>query len=274
MKTEREKIEKKPVQNGLFADNGALLAEGERADELQFKGLRLIQSPASFCFGTDSVLLTHFALNSVKNAKKGARFVDMGSGSGVISLLIAAKTGMDVTSVEIDAAQCERFSRTLELNGIAGGAIERGIGRIEIVCADYLDPELKSERKFDHAVCNPPYFRAGSGGRPLNEGATHEKCADIASIARAARGFLKFGADFFLCFPAERLAEAFAALSVNKLEPKALRLVRAKAGKRPYLALIRAKHGAKPGLIIEDELIVLDENGSYTPEVERYYHGE
>ncbi|MBR5948008.1 MAG: methyltransferase [Clostridia bacterium] len=269
-----DKTEKKPVESGLFADKSGLIAEGERADDLQYKDLKLIQSPSAFCFGTDSILLTHFALLSLKGARSGARIVDLGAGSGVISLLIAAKTGLSLTAVEIDGAQCERFSRTLQLNSLNGEKNARDIGKIEIVCADYLSSELKFERKFDHAVCNPPYFRVGSGGRPKNAGATHETSADIDSLAQAARRLLKFGGSFSLCFPAERLAEALTALSMNALEPKTLRLVRTKAGKKPYLALIRAKHGAKPGLSIENELIITDEAGRYTPEVERYYNGE
>ncbi|MBO4501830.1 MAG: methyltransferase [Clostridia bacterium] len=274
MSFERTKTDEKPVESGLFADINALLREGERVDDLQFKGLRLIQSPAAFCFGTDSVLLTHFALCALARAKRCARIVDMGSGSGAISLLLAAKTGLCVTAVEIDEDQCERFSRTLALNGIGSDGAENGIGGIKIVCADYLSGELKIEQKFDHAVCNPPYFKLGSGGSPKHSGATHEESADIFSIAEAARRLLKYGGSFSLCFPAERLAEALTALSVNALEPKTLRLVRTKAGKKPYLALIRSKHGAKPGLTVEDELTVLDEDGKYTPEVQRYYNGK
>lgn len=272
-----ETTEKKPAQSGLFADKSGLVLEGERADDLQFRGLRLIQSPSAFCFGTDSILLTHFALPPLLRAKKDSRIIDLGAGSGVISLLLAAKTGLSVTAVEIDPDQCERFARTLRLNGLDGetaGKSAGETGRIEIVCADYLSPELKFERKFDHAVCNPPYFKAGAGGSPKHAGATHECSADILSLAQAARRFLKFGGSFSLCFPAERLSEALCALSWNSLEPKTLRLVRTKAGKKPYLALIRAKHGAKAGLSIENDLVIADEAGRYTDEVQRYYDGE
>ena len=269
--------DKKPAQSGLFADKSGLLREGERADDLQYKGLRLIQSPSAFCFGTDSILLTHFALPPLLRAKRDARVIDLGSGSGAITLLLAAKTGLSVTGVEIDAEQCERLERTLALNCLDRESTEenmRGIGKIEVVCADYLSPELSFERKFDHAVCNPPYFKVGSGGDPRNAGATHERSADVLSLAQAARRFLKFGGSFSLCFPAERLSEAFCALSANSLEPKILRLVRTKAGKKPYLALIRAKHGAKSGLTIENDLIIADNDGRYTEEVQRYYDGE
>lgn len=301
MTSERITTKEKPVESGLFSDKAGLVPDGaglatdgaepapdkaglvlpgERVDELQCRGLRLIQSPAAFRFGTDSVLLTHFALRALKNAAKDARVADLGAGSGAIALLIAAKTGLSVTAVEIDAEQCSRLERSLALNGLTRrsessetGAVN-GIGRVEVVCADFLEKPPANAKKFDHAICNPPYFRAGSGGAPKHPGATHESSADIRSLASAVRARLKFGGSFSLCFPAERLAEALTALSLNALEPKVLRLVRTAAGKRPYLALIRAKHGAKPGLVIEDELVLLDECGAYTEEVRGYYDGE
>lgn len=260
-------------KNGASPIKTELLLPFERADELQFMGLLLIQSPASFCFGTDSVILTHFALTALKAAKRDARVVDLGAGSGAITLLIAAKTGLSVTAVEIDEAQCGRLERSLALNGLTDEENRNGIGKIEVVCADCLSPALKFDRKFDHAVCNPPYFKSGSGGSPRNGGATHELAADVHSIARAARRLLKFGGSFSLCFPAERLAEALTALSTNALEPKVLRLVRSKADKPPYLALIRAKHGARSALTIENDLVLMNADGSYTDEVKKYYDG-
>lgn len=245
-------------------DEKELLLSGERADDLQFKGLRLIQSPASFCFGTDSVLLLHFALSGMEHASKKGSVIDLGSGSGLLSLLINARTGLRVTAVEIDGESCARFKRTLELNGVTEG--------IEVVNADYLSGELRFERKFDHAVCNPPYFRRDQGALSSNPGATHELCADIASVARAAAGFIKTGGKLHICFPASRLSEAFTALSSAGLEPKLLRLVKTRADARPYLALIRANRGAKPGLIVERELVIYAPDGKYTHEVEEYYN--
>ena len=241
-----------------------LVFPGERVDDLQFKGLRLIQSPASFCFGTDSVLLAHFALRYLEMAPKKSRIADLGAGSGVLSLLIHARTGNSVTAIELDADACDRFRRSLLLNGIGDG--------VKVVNGDLLDPGLRFERKFDCAVCNPPYFRRDQGRASKSGAATHELTADIGAIAKAAAGLIKYGGKLFLCFPAERLSEAMTALSLNGLEPKGLRLVRTRPGARPYLALIRANRGAKPGLIIEDDLVILDENGNYTEEVDGYYN--
>lgn len=246
-----------------MTDNSIILP-GERVDDLQCNGLRIIQSPASFCFGTDSVLLAHFALRGLEKASKRSRLADLGAGSGVLSLLINARTGIPVTAIELDSAACDRFQRTLELNGAGAG--------ITVLNADYLDPSLEPGRKFDFAVCNPPYFRRDQGGLSKSASATHELTADIGVICKAAARLIKFGGKLFLCFPAERLAEAITALAASGLEPKLMRLVKTRPGQRPYLALIRANRGAKPGLIIENELVIYDENGAYTEEVDGYYN--
>lgn len=238
----------------------SFLLEGERLDSLDYKGMMLIQKKGEFCFGTDSVLLSAFA-----RVKRNDVCVDMGAGSGLISVLLHARTNCRVTAVELDAGQCDRLKRTCEYNGIGEAVTVRNL--------DYIrDTELIGRGKFDAAVCNPPYFRTDCGEQSRNPGATHEVNADILSTAKAAAALLSRGGKFFLCFPARRLSEAFTALTKSELEPKRLRLVRSKRKKPPYLALIEAKSGAKPGLIIEDELIICDESGEYTEELRRIYH--
>jgi Predicted O-methyltransferase len=106
----------------------------------------------------------------------------------------------------------------------------------------------------------------------VNAAATHEISADIAGAAKAAARLLKFGGKLCICYPAERLSEAFCALGGAGLEPKKLRLVQTKPGARPYLALIRANRGAKPGLVVEENLIITGPDGKYTEEVQKYYN--
>ena len=246
-----------------------LILDDERADDLQRNGLRLIQSPSAFRFGTDSVLLAHFALSGLEKIRMGSHLSDLGAGSGLLSVLLADRLQkrLSVTAVELDAAQCDRLRRSARLNGL---------DNIEVVNADLLSPDFfespRYSKKFDCAVCNPPYFPAGSGAASRLGAATHELRADFSGICRAASRLLRFGGRLFVCFPAARLAEAFTALSANSLEPKLLRLVRSRSGRAPYLALIRAVQGAKPGLIIENDLVIHDEDGRYTPEAEGYYN--
>lgn len=244
-------------------DEKSLLNEGERVDDLQSKGLKLIQAPAFFCFGTDSVLLTHYALDALKTAKSGGKLIDLGAGSGFISVMLAAHTRLDITAVEIDAAQCSRLERSALINGFPPS-------KLTVVNADYTAGGDFTPG-FDFAVANPPYFKLESGGAPTHATATHEKNADISGVCDAASRLLKFGGKFFFCFPAARIAQAFRALDATGLGPKKLRLCASTPTKKPYLALIAAIKGAKAGLDIEKELIITDESGGYTDEVAAWY---
>ena len=240
------------------------LREGERIEDLQYKGLRLIQRDGSFRFGTDSVLLAGFARIGSKE-----KAVDLCAGCGVIAILLQGRTGAELTAVEIDPTACSMARRSVEMNGQP----------IEIVEADMRTAhELLGLGRFDAAVCNPPYYPAGGGqvsrkGEGEYEGAaTHDVLCALTDVAASAAKLLKFGGKLFMCCPASRLAEAFAALAAEKLEPKRMRLVASTPDKAPYLALIEAKKGAAPGLVIEKTLTVANADGSYTEEVDRIYH--
>lgn len=123
--------------------HSAELAPGERIDDLQLNGLSLIQSAEAFRFGTDSVLLAHFAH---VNAKEYC--VDLGAGAGALSFLLHGRTGCRILGIEIDARQADRFLRSVRLNGL-------NEAEITVVNADYIDYSVKSKTKFDCAICNP-----------------------------------------------------------------------------------------------------------------------
>ncbi len=242
----------------------AQLRPGEKLEDLQYKGLRIIQSERGFRFGTDSVLLSGFASVGPKD-----RVVDLGSGTGVIAILLNGRTGAKLTAIEIQAVQCDMARRSIALNG----------QDIEVIEADMREAHaLPGVGGFDAAVCNPPYYPA-SGGKLSQKGeegfegaATHDIYCTLREVAVSAARLIKFGGKLFMCCPAERLSEALCSLTEQKLEPKRLRLVAAREDKPPYLALIEAKKGAAPGLKIEKQLTVCDENGELTPEVRRIYH--
>lgn len=242
------------------------LRDGERIEDLQYKGLRIIQSGEGFRFGTDSVLLAGFARVGAKD-----RVIDLGSGTGVIAILLQGRTGASLTALEIQPVQCDMARRSVEMNGQP----------IEVVEADMRTAhEALGRGRFDAAVCNPPYYRA-DGGRISRKGegeyegaATHELFCSLREVSESASRLLRFGGKLFICCPVERLSEAFCALSENSLEPKRLRLVSARADKLPYLALIEAKKGAAPGLKLESELTVTEADGSLTAEARRIYHIE
>lgn len=238
----------------------SILKPGEHMDSLDYRGMVLIQHSNSFCFGTDSVLLAGFARINAKDY-----CIDLGAGSGVLSVLIHARTHCRMISVEVDSEQCERLERTIKINGIQQFVEVRNIDYIGS-CSEI------GIGKFDAAVCNPPYFRSDCGTISNKAYATHEVLADIDGIAAAASSILKFGGKFFICFPASRLCEAVCSLCANDLEPKRMRFVSSTTNKKPYLCLIEAKKGGKHGLIVEKELVIYNEAGDYTEELKKIYH--
>ena len=242
------------------------LKSGEMIEGLQYKGLRIIQNDAGFRFGTDSVLLAAFVHASAKD-----RIVDLGTGTGVIAILLNGRTGAKLTGVEIQPEQCNMARRSVDMNAQDIPVIEADMRTVH---------GILGRGAFDIAVCNPPYYSKTAGklsqkGEGEYEGAaTHDLYCTMDEVAKSADNLLKFGGKFVFCCPASRLAEAFAALNARRLEPKRLRLVASMEGKPPYLALIEAKKGAAPGLIIEKQLTVCNSDGSYTEEVNAIYHRE
>ena len=151
------------------------LKENERIDDLQYKGLRLIQNTELFCFGTDSVLLANFV-----QVKKGETVADLGSGNGILSILIGGKNpGNQVYAVEIQEALFNLAERNVELNDLHNVTVFKG----DLKEAHALFPRCGV------VVCNPPYERVGTGKASPNEShriARHEiRCTfdDIASTA-------------------------------------------------------------------------------------------
>ena len=242
------------------------LEKGETIEDLQYKGLMIIQREGVFRFGTDSVLLAGWV-----KAGRNDRVIDLGTGTGVIAILLEGRTGAEVTAIDIQKEQVSMASRSAAMNGQS----------IDVIEADMRTAHLILGREsFDAAVCNPPYYPINAGavskkGSGEYEGAaTHELYCTLNEVAGSAERLLKFGGRFYICCPVSRLAEAFTALTINRLEPKRLRLVAAKEDKTPYLALIEAKKGAAPGLIMEKQLSVTDADGNYTEEANRIYHRE
>ena len=240
------------------------LRQGERIEDLQYNGLRIIQDDSGFRFGTDSVLLAGFV-----RASKGQRVVDMGAGTGVLSILIEGRTGAKLTAIELQPEQCDMARRSFLMNG----------QDIELIEGDMRSAhEITGRGIFDAAVCNPPYYPANcgavsnKGGDGYEGAATHELYCTIEEVAKTASNLLKYGGKLFICCPVGRLAELICALSSNSLEPKRMRLAASVEGKPPYLALIEAKKGAAPGLIMENLLTVCKADGSYTEEANRIYH--
>lgn len=226
--------------------------------------LRIIQDDKFFKFGTDSVLLANFA-----EIKEGDKVVDLGTGSGVISLLLAHKCRPSlVTGLEIQPELVELAERNVALNGLED--------KVEIIEGDlcqtgeYIEPGSR-----DSVVCNPPFTPVSAGKVTENKYraiARHEIKADLEDVVRAASGLLCFGGHFFLVHRAWRMAETFSLLREYDLEPKRLRVVHPRQGRQADSFLLKARRGGNPGLEVDPVLIVYEgESQEYTREVKEMY---
>lgn len=239
------------------------LKANERIDDLQRGGLRVIQRTDAFRFGTDAVLLSAFAA-----PRKRDRLCDLGTGTGVIPLLLYGReptiTG---DAVELQPDMADMAARSMALNGLSD--------RLRVHAGDLRRiRELLPHAAYDLVTCNPPYGKAG--GTLLNPAeskrlARHEETCAIGDVARAAVWLLHEGGRFCCVFPAARLLEMIDALRDCRLEPKRLRMAHSRADKQAHLCLVEAMLYAHPGLRVEPPLVIYDESGQYTPELRRIY---
>ena len=210
-----------------------------RADDLQCRGMTLLQDSEGYCFTSDAVLLADFV-----TCGRGARLVDFGTGSGILALLVAEKRpSVRVTGVEIQESLYRLAVRNAERNALWG--------RVRVVCGDLRTYWREQERAADAVMCNPPYYRKGAcfvGENPERARARHETDLSLRELCEAAKKTVKPGGDFFLCYPAERLGELFYELKSQRLEPKVLRAVQTGTEQAPYLYLVRATREGAPGL--------------------------
>ena len=241
----------------------ALLKEGERLDDLQCNGLKLIQRSDVFRFGTDSVLLADFASPRPKD-----RAVDLGCGTGAIALLMAAHApGVTVDAVEIQPDIADMARRSVELNGMEG--------RVRVLNADMREAwrELGPE-KYTLAVCNPPYGKAGAALESISDAkrtARHEGDLTPSDLCRAAERLIKNGGRFCVIYPAPRAFELMRAMHENRLAPKRIRTVHGVAGRPPQFVLMDAVKGGGEGLHWLAPLVLRNEDGSFTEEWHRIY---
>lgn len=232
-------------------------------DELQRNGYRIIQNPDKFCFGMDAVLLTGFAY-----AKEGDRLLDLGTGNGIIPLLMEAKYRCkELVGLEIQADSADMAARSIMLNDLSD--------KIHIVVGDIREADaIFRPASFDCITCNPPYMIGAHGIVNPHEPkalARHEILCTFADVASQAAKLLKPGGHFFLVHRPFRLAEIMTELVRHKLEPKRMRLVYPYADREPNMVLLEAVRGGKPRMRVEKPLIVYREPGVYMPEVREIY---
>ena len=238
------------------------LKDRERLDDLEISGLHIIQSPDKFCFGLDEVLLSGFAY-----AKKGHRVIDLGTGTGILPLLLWAKTeGEHFTGLEIQEESADMARRSVVGNNIAN---------IEIVDGDIKSADkLFKRQSFDVVTSNPPYMINEHGitnPDAPKQIARHEILCTLEDVVKAAAYLLKSNGKFFMVHRPFRLPEVFENLRKYRLEPKRMRLVYPQIDKEPNMVLVEAVKYGKPRLIVEKPLIVYDKDMKYTEEMMRDY---
>lgn len=239
------------------------LLPGERIDELQRNGYRIIQNPKRFCFGMDAVLLSGFA-----RAKKQERCLDLGCGNGIIPILMEAKTeGKHFTGLEIQPESADMAKRSVALNGLQD--------RIDIVEGDIKDAsKIFGASSFHVVTTNPPYMTAQHGLTNLYEAKTiarHEVLCNLEDIIRESARLLMPGGRVYMVHRPFRLAEIISLMVQYRMEPKRMRLVYPYVDREPNMVLIEGLRGGKSRMTVEKPLIVYKEPGKYTDEIYDVY---
>ena len=240
-----------------------LLKEGERLDDLQCKGYQIIQDPARFCFGMDAVLLSGFA-----KAKKGEDVIDLGTGTGIIPILMAAKTeGESFTALEIQEESADMARRSVTYNHLDE--------KVKIVTGDIKDAsKIFGASSFHVVTTNPPYMIGTHGENSPHEAkaiARHEVLCTLDDIMRESARLLKPKGRFYMVHRPFRLAEIISKMVEYKIEPKRMRLVYPYIDKEPNMVLIEGLRGGKSRMTVEPPLIVYKEPGVYTDEIYELY---
>lgn len=239
------------------------LKGNERVDDLQRNHYKIIQDPERFCFGMDAVLLSGFA-----RAKEGDKVLDLGTGTGILPLLMEAKTkASHFTGLEIQAESADMAARSVSLNGLED--------KITIVTGDIKEAvSLFGAASFDVVTCNPPYMTEHHGltnPREPKAIARHELLCTLEDVIRQSAGLLRPGGNFFMVHRPFRLAEIMVLLREYKLEPKRMKLVYPYVDKEPNMVLLEANRGGRPRMTVEKPLIVYRKPGEYTDEIYDIY---
>ena len=269
------------------------LKENERIDDLEFNNLKIIQNKDGFCFGIDSVLISDYAKKDIKNNALG---VDLGTGTGIISILLSAKTRLSkIIGIEVQKEVADMAQRSIELNGLQN-KIEIKNMNIKNIIQNIDNSKLEKRKKqvklgniqtethkekdniwlekFDFVVTNPPYKKLETG--KVNESeykyiSRHEATANLEDFIKVSKYLLKDKGSFFMVHRPDRLVDIIELMRKYKLELKNIRFIYPSVDKSPNLVLIKGIKNAKPFLKIDKPLIVYNQNGEYTDEIYEIY---
>ena len=239
------------------------LKEHERLDDLHRNGYRIIQNEKAFCFGMDAVLLSGYAA-----VREGERAIDLGTGTGIIPILLEAKTGGEhFTGLEIQAEMADMARRSVALNHLEE--------KIDIVCGDIKEAsQIFGAASFDVVTTNPPYMNDAHGLQnpdPVKAIARHEVLCTLEDEVREGAKLLVPGGRFYMVHRPHRLVEIINTMTSFKLEPKRIKFVHPFVDKEANMVLIEGIKGGKSMIKVEKPIIVYKEQGVYTDEIYDIY---
>lgn len=240
------------------------IKDNERVDDLHRKGYVIIQDPKRFCFGIDAVILSGFA-----EVKKGERVMDLCTGTGIIPILLEAKTeGSHFTGLEIQEESAEMAARSVLLNDLGE--------KVTIDCGDLKNvDELYKAASFDVVTVNPPYMNDGGGLKNVSSPKTiarHEVLCSLDDVVKAARRLLAPQGRLYMVHRPHRLTDIIVTLRNYRLEPKKLRFVHSFYDREPVMVLIEAVSNGRPMVKVMPPLVIYKGDGSYTDEIMKIYY--
>lgn len=244
--------------------NGVTVKKDERIDDLHRNGYLLIQNAKYFCFGIDAVLLSSFA-----KIKKNEKVIDLGTGNGIIPILLSARYPSSyIIGLEIQETSVEMAIRSVRLNSLQDRI------RIQKGNIKHLTKIFKPA-SFQVITVNPPYMNQGGGVLNVDDSkaiARHEICCNLKDIIEESSKALSFGGRFYMVHRPHRLVDILYTLRNYNIEPKTIRFVHPYVNKEPNMVLIEAIKYGKPMCKIMPPIIVYNEDGEYTDEINKIYY--
>lgn len=273
------RIKEKDPHSMIEYRGEVVLKENERIDDLERNGYGIIQRNDGFCFGMDAVLLSGFA-----SVKAGGTAVDLGTGTGIIPILLEAKTkGAEFYGLEIQPEMAEMASRSVRLNALSDKVhiIEGDIKAVSAKAGDrdaenaaFTEVMAKLKGRVDTVTSNPPYMKDSHGLKnpdDFKQISRHEVKCDLTDVCRAASLLLKNGGHFYMVHRPLRLPEIIKRLKAVGLEPKRIKPVYPYVDREANMILIDAVKGAREECRFEKPIIVYKEPGVYTDEIYDIY---
>lgn len=243
--------------------NKDFLENDETLDDLQLKGICVIQKKDAFRFGIDAVLLANFA-----KIKRGARVLDLCSGTGIVPFIIAGKTDAShIIGIEIQEDMVDMAKRSVSFNKLED--------KIEFIHKDLKNLQfLKALPKVDVVTVNPPYKLKNSGiinPNDKNAIARHEICCTLEDVIKGAKAVLKDNGRIYMIHRPDRLADIICTMRENKIEPKLIKMIQPNTKKAPNMVLIEGQNNGGIFLKWDTTLYVYNDDGGYTDEINKIY---